>query len=138
MLCVDDDAASGSGGCNGSETELSSPIVSRNLANGSGGDALNCFDSRLGILGCCNCKVLAFDVVHGSGGGAALGVCCGSGSADGGTALGAFSGDGDFESEMLGMRYCSIDPLDPGGKLENNGSKFGSGDCGACSLCSLG
>ena len=65
-------------------------------------------------------------------------MCCGNGSADDGTALGALSVGDDFESEMLGIRCCSIDPLDPGGKLENNGSKFGSGDCGACSLCSLG
>ena len=137
MLCIDDDAAFGDGGCIGSEIELSSPIVSRSLV-GSGEDALSCFDSRLGILGCCNRKVLAFGVVDGNGGGAALGICCGSGSADGGTALGALSGGDDFESDMLGIRYCSIDPLDPSGKLENNEAKFGSGGCGACSLCCLG
>ena len=87
------------GGCVGSETVLSSLIVSRSLA-ASGGDALVYFDSRLGILGCCGCKVPAFGVFDGNGGGAALGMFNGNGSADSGTALGSFSGDGDFGSEM--------------------------------------
>ena len=85
----------GGGGCIGSETVLSSPIVSRSLV-ASGGDALVCFDSRLGILS----GGTALGVFDGNGGGAALGMFNGNGSADGGTALGSFSGDGDFGSEM--------------------------------------
>ena len=83
------------GGCVGNETVLSSLIVSRSLV-ASGGDALVCFDSRLGILS----GGTALGVFDGNGGGAALGMFNGNGSADAGTALGSFSGDGDFGSEM--------------------------------------
>ena len=83
---------------------LSSPIVSRSLV-ASGGDAFR-FGNLLSFVsmsfrkGCCGCKVPAFGVSGGNGGGAALGMFSGNGSADGGTALGSFSDDGDFGIEM--------------------------------------